>query len=58
MSQYRIVHATGYRYLGGATDSFNEARMTPMTSRRQLVLSSKLDAMPMVWGKTFAPRVK
>lgn len=49
MSQYRIVHTTGYRYDGGANDSFNEARMTPMTSRRQLVLSSRLDITPVAW---------
>lgn len=49
MSQYRIVHTTGYRYDGGVTDSFNEARMTPSTSRRQLVLSSRLDISPVAW---------
>ncbi len=49
MSQYRIVHTTGYTYPGGATQSFNEARMTPLTSRRQLVLSSKLDIQPVAW---------
>lgn len=49
MSQYRIVHTTGYRYDGGANDSFNEARMTPLTSRRQLVLSSRLDITPVAW---------
>ncbi len=53
MSQYRIVHETGYRYLGGATDSFNEVRMTPMTSRRQLVLSSKLDITPVAWTHAY-----
>ena len=49
MSQYRIVHTTGYRYDGGANDSFNEARLTPLTSRRQLVLSSRLDITPVAW---------
>ncbi|CAL8976335.1 transglutaminase [Tessaracoccus lapidicaptus] len=53
MSQYRIVHTTGYRYEGGATDSFNEARMTPLTSRRQLVLSSKLDITPVAWTHAY-----
>ncbi|AQP47824.1 transglutaminase [Tessaracoccus aquimaris] len=53
MSQYRIVHTTGYRYGGGATDSFNEARMTPLTSRRQLVLSSKLDITPVAWTHSY-----
>lgn len=49
MSQYRIVHTTGYSYPGGATASFNEARMTPRTSRRQLVLSSRLEISPVAW---------
>lgn len=53
MSQYRIVHTTGYRYDGGATDSFNEARMTPLTSRRQLVLSSRLDITPVAWTNSY-----
>lgn len=53
MSQYRIVHLTGYRYAGGANDSFNEARMTPLTSRRQLVLSSKLDITPVAWTHAY-----
>lgn len=53
MSQYRIVHTTGYHYRGGATASFNEARMTPLTSRRQLVLSSRLDITPVAWTHTY-----
>ncbi len=53
MSQYRIVHTTGYRYDGGVTDSFNEARMTPSTSRRQLVLSSRLDITPVAWSHSY-----
>ncbi|MHA6511102.1 transglutaminase family protein [Tessaracoccus sp. Z1128] len=53
MSQFRIVHTTGYNYGGGATDSFNEARMTPLTSRRQLVLSSRLDITPVAWTHSY-----
>ena len=53
MSQYRIVHTTGYRYGTGANDSFNEARMTPLTSRRQLVLSSKLEISPVAWTHSY-----
>lgn len=49
MSQYRIVHTTGYSYPDGATASFNEARMTPLSSRRQLVLSSRLEIQPVAW---------
>lgn len=53
VSEYRMVHTTGYRYDGGATDSFNEARMTPHTSRRQLVLSSRLDITPVAWTNSY-----
>lgn len=53
MSQYRIVHTTGYTYPDGATASFNEARMTPLTSRRQLVLSSRLDISPVAWQHNY-----
>ncbi|WP_408647223.1 transglutaminase N-terminal domain-containing protein [Tessaracoccus coleopterorum] len=47
------MHTTGYRYDGGATDSFNEARLTPLTSRRQLVLSSRLDISPVAWTHSY-----
>ncbi|MFV0428653.1 MAG: transglutaminase domain-containing protein [Arachnia sp.] len=53
MSQFRIVHKTGYRYPGGATASFNEARMTPLTSHRQLVLSTRLDIGPVAWRHSY-----
>ena len=53
MSQYRIVHTTGYSYPEGATASFNEARMTPLTSKRQLVLGSRLDITPVAWQHSY-----
>ncbi|WP_040158084.1 transglutaminase family protein [Nigerium massiliense] len=45
----RIVHTTGYRYEEGATSSFNEARMTPRSTREQLVLSSTVAITPTPW---------
>lgn len=47
--QIRIVHTTGYTYPGGATASFNEARMTPRSTREQLVLTSSITVSPLPW---------
>jgi len=30
----RVVHSTGYRYETPATQSYNEARLTPRSDRR------------------------
>ncbi|MFI5429730.1 transglutaminase N-terminal domain-containing protein [Aeromicrobium sp. UC242_57] len=48
--QMRIRHTTGYHYEKGAMASFNEARMTPMTTSEQYVLRSKLDITPTPWS--------
>lgn len=48
--QMRIKHTTGYHYEKGAMASFNEARMTPMTTSEQYVLRSKLDISPTPWS--------
>ena len=58
--QVRIVHTTGYQYDAPATQSFNEARLTPRTDRRQAVLFSRIDTTPAsrpfrytdYWGST------
>ena len=47
--QLRIRHTTGYTYEKGAVASFNEARMTPMTTSEQYVLRSRLDISPIPW---------
>jgi len=49
----RVVHSTGYRYEGGATSSYNEARMTPVSDREQSVLSARLDITPAAWSHTY-----
>ncbi|MDR1851241.1 MAG: transglutaminase family protein [Propionibacteriaceae bacterium] len=51
--QLRIVHRTGYRYNGWVSASHNEARMTPRSSREQLVLASKVDITPLAWKYTY-----
>jgi transglutaminase-like putative cysteine protease len=49
----RIVHRTGYSYAGGATASFNEARMVPRSSHEQQVLHSRIDITPVPWTYTY-----
>lgn len=48
--QMRIRHTTGYHYERGAAASFNEARMTPMTTSEQYVLRSRLEISPTPWS--------
>lgn len=48
--QLRIRHTTGYHYEKGARASFNEARMTPMTTSEQYVLRSRLEISPTPWS--------
>jgi transglutaminase-like putative cysteine protease len=51
--QLRIRHTTGYRYEKGAVASFNEARMTPLTTPGQLVLRSRIDVTPTPWSSEY-----
>ncbi len=41
-----ITHTTGYRYRREVTSSYNEARITPISSDRQLVLESTVAVSP------------
>jgi len=41
-----ITHTTGYRYRREVTSSYNEARITPISSDRQLVLDSEVAVNP------------
>jgi transglutaminase-like putative cysteine protease len=43
-----ICHRTGYHYDGGAESSYNEARITPLTTHRQTVLEAVVDVSPPV----------
>lgn len=42
----RLVHRTGYTYTGPARQSYNEARLTPLSSSRQTVLHSRVEVTP------------
>ncbi len=51
--QLRIRHTTGYTYSEGATASYNEARMTPLTTSDQTLLRSRLEISPSPWTFEF-----
>ena len=41
-----IVHSTGFRYSGPVVTSYNEARMTPLTTQTQTTLEARLEVSP------------
>ena len=41
-----IRHVTGYEYEQPVTSSYNEARITPISNDRQLVLESEVEVSP------------
>ena len=43
-----IRHRTGYHYSGGATSSYNEVRITPLTTDRQTVMEAMVSISPAV----------
>lgn len=45
----RIVHRTGYRYEQLVGASYNEARMTPLTTPTQTALEAKIETSPVTW---------
>ncbi len=44
--QLRIVHTSEYVYDGGAMASYNQARMTPVTTPEQIVVHHRLERQP------------
>ncbi|WP_116049512.1 transglutaminase family protein [Amycolatopsis palatopharyngis] len=44
--QVRVVHSTGYQYASPATQSYNEARLTPRSDRTQNVLATRIETTP------------
>ena len=42
----RIEHQSRYRYRDEVTASYNEARMTPLTTDRQMTVESRLEVEP------------
>jgi transglutaminase-like putative cysteine protease len=48
-----IVHRTGFRYEAPVRASYNEARMTPLTTATQTALDARLDVAPVTWRHTY-----
>lgn len=42
----RIRHTTGYRYKGQVTSSYNEARVTPLSTDRQVAVEATVEVAP------------
>jgi transglutaminase-like putative cysteine protease len=53
VKRLRIKHVTGFKYGGEVTASYNEARMLPTSGDGQLVLSSKLEILPISAHHTY-----
>lgn len=51
--QLKVVHTTGFSYHGGATASYNEARLTPQTQTGQLVVHTRIDVSPTPWSWSY-----
>jgi len=51
--QFRVVHTTRIAYDGGVAASYNEARMTPITTADQVVVHTRLDVAPTPWSHSY-----
>lgn len=51
--QLRVVHTSEYVYDGRAMASYNQARMTPVTTQEQIVVHHRLDVSPKPWTYTY-----
>lgn len=52
--QLRVTHRTGFVYEGMASASYNEARMTPLTTNEQIVLRTRLEVSPSPWTYAYS----
>jgi transglutaminase-like putative cysteine protease len=53
LARLRVVHRTGFRYDGRVAASYNEARMTPVTTPVQTVLAARVSVEPVTWTYTY-----
>ncbi len=51
--RFLIVHTTGYHYDDPVQASYNEARMTPLTTTGQALLDETVDVTPATWRHRF-----
>lgn len=49
----RIVHRTGFRYEKAVSASYNEARLTPLTTPTQTTLEARVDISPVTFTSTY-----
>lgn len=47
--QLRVVHTTGFEYDGKAVASYNQARLTPLSTPEQIVVHHRLEVTPKPW---------
>ena len=47
--QLRVVHTTTFEYDGKAVASYNQARLTPVTTPEQIVVHSRIEISPKPW---------
>jgi transglutaminase-like putative cysteine protease len=47
--QHRVVHSTGFVYDGSVVSSYNQARMTPVTSLSQSLMHHRIEVTPTPW---------
>jgi len=47
--QLRIVHTTDFKYDGKAVASYNQARLTPLTTPGQIVVHNRVEVSPAPW---------
>ena len=47
--QFRIVHTTTFTYDGPAVASYNQARLTPLTTPDQIVVHHRIEVSPKPW---------
>lgn len=51
--RFLVVHTTGYHYDDEVQASYNEARMTPLTTMSQALLDETIDVTPVTWRHRF-----
>jgi transglutaminase-like putative cysteine protease len=52
-ARIRIAHRTGFRYDGEVAASYNEARMTPISTDSQTVLAARVSVEPVTWTYSY-----
>ncbi|MFT4083375.1 MAG: transglutaminase family protein [Nocardioides sp.] len=51
--QLRVVHTTSFAYDGKAVASYNQARLTPLTTPEQILVHQRFDVSPKPWTHSY-----